>query len=186
METYDAIMSRRSIPKLDGRTPTKDEVERLLQAAVMAPNHHLTEPWRFVVVAGTASDELGEVLAASAQDAGANVEAARRLPTLAPVIIVVIDRAGNDHHVPESDEHYAVGAAMQNLLLAACDAGLGTMIRTGIHARAHVVREHLGVKPDETIAGFIYLGHVPSDTLRTAPRRTPVVELTEWRGLDRT
>jgi nitroreductase len=45
----------------------------------MAPNHHLTEPWRFVVVASAASEELGEVLAASAQDAGADVEAASRL-----------------------------------------------------------------------------------------------------------
>jgi nitroreductase len=72
------------------------------------------------------------------------------------VIIVVIDWAGDDHHVPESDEHYAVGAAMQNLLLAAGDAGLGRMIRTGFHTRFHVVREQLGVKPDETIAGFVY------------------------------
>lgn len=46
METYDAIMSRRSVPKLDDPTPTREEVERLLQAAVMAPNHQLTEPWR--------------------------------------------------------------------------------------------------------------------------------------------
>lgn len=185
MQTHDAIMTRRSIPKLNGPAPSSREIEKLLQAAVMAPNHHLTEPWRFVVVSGGASEELGEAFAASARDAGTNVEAARRLPTLAPTIVVVIDRAGNDHHVPASDEHYAVGAAIQNLMLAAHDAGYGTMIRTGIHARSPLVREHLGVKPDETIAGFVYIGRVPAGTAPATSRRTPAAELTEWRGLER-
>jgi nitroreductase len=181
MDTLEAIHTRRSILRTVGPAPTRDQITQLLHAAVRAPNHHLTEPWRFVVLSGGALTELGEVLAASARDAGVNVEAARRLPRLAPTVVVVIDRAGNDHHVPAADEHYAVGAAMQNLLLAAHATGLGAMIRTGIHVRSSRVREHLGVKPDEQIAGFVYLGRIPDDAPPGSSRRTPPEDLTEWR-----
>ncbi|HSG91658.1 MAG TPA: nitroreductase family protein, partial [Pseudomonadales bacterium] len=134
------------------------------------------------VLSGEALTEFSDVLATSARDSGRNVEAARRLPDQAPAIITVIDRAGQDHHVSAADEHYAVGAAMQNLLLAAHDAGLGAMIRTGVHVRSPDVRDHLGVKPDEQIAGFIYLGNVPDDHVVRTPKRTAAAELTQWRG----
>lgn len=135
MDIYDAILTRRSVADLVAPAATRAQVERLLDAAVMAPTHHMTEPWRFVVLTGDALEELGETFAASAEAAGKNVEAARRLPTRSPMVVVVVDRSGNHHHVPASDEHYAVGAAMQNLLLAAHAEGLGAMIRTGIHVR---------------------------------------------------
>lgn len=182
METLKAIATRRSIARTVGPSPSRRQIQSLLDAAVLAPTHHLTQPWRFVVLTGDALAEIGEVLADSARDSGRNVEAARRLPDQAPVVITVIDRAGQDHHVSAADEHYAVGAAMQNLLLAAHDAGLGAMVHTGVHVRSAHVREHLGVKPDEQIAGFIYLGNVPEDHVVKTPKRTAAAELTQWRG----
>lgn len=184
MDTLAAIASRRSVARTDGPAPERAHVERLLDAAVRAPTHHLTQPWRFVVLAGDALAALGDVLADSARDAGTNVEAARRLPTLAPLVVVVIGRAGQDHHVPASDDHYAVGAAMQNLLLAAHATGLGAMIRTGVHATSERVRDHLGVKPDEQLAGFVYLGRVPDGDTRPPSPRTASRDLTEWRDGD--
>lgn len=182
MDTLAAIASRRSVARTVGPAPDHTHVERLLDAAVRAPTHHLTQPWRFIVLTDDALAALGDVLAESASDAGTNVEAARRLPTLAPVVVVVVGRAGQDHHVPASDDHYAVGAAMQNLLLAAHATGLGAMIRTGVHATSGRVRDHLGVKPDEQIAGFVYLGHVPDGEERPPSPRTAARDLTEWRG----
>lgn len=182
MDTIQAITTRRSVARTVGPAPSRPEIQVLLDAAVLAPTHHLSQPWRFVVLSGDALRELGDALAASASESGRNVEAARRLPDSAPAIIAVIDRAGQDHHVSAADEHYAVGAAMQNLLLAAHDAGLGAMIRTGIHVLSPHVRDHLGVKPDEQLAGFIYVGHLPPDHTSKSPERTPAADLTEWRG----
>src|SRR5918992_1017688 len=55
METYQAIMTRRSVHRPDpGRVPSRDIVEKLLAAAVRAPSHHLTQPWRFIVLTGDA------------------------------------------------------------------------------------------------------------------------------------
>ncbi len=181
MQTLDAITTRRSIPKTDGPAPEPARIERILQAAVMAPNHHLTEPWRFIVLQDAALDGLGEAFAETAADLGRNVAAARALPATSPVVIVVVDRSGLDHHVPATDEHYAVGMAMQNLLLAAHDDGLGAMIRTGVHVTSARVRDLLGIEPEERIAGFVHLGHVPVDApVPSTSRRTPATERTSW------
>ena len=137
METYEAIMTRRSIPKTGDGVPDRARIARLLDAAVAAPNHHLTQPWRFVVLAVDALKELGDALAEHAARTDGRPEIARDLPQRAPVIITVIDRAGHDHHVSEIDEHYAVGAAIQNILLAAHDDGFAAMIRTHTSPRCN-------------------------------------------------
>lgn len=183
METYEAIMTRRSVPKTAEAVPDVGDIRRLLDAAVMAPNHHLTEPWRFVVLTGDALKDLGEVFAAHAARTGGNVELARDLARRAPVIITVVERPRiGDHHVPEIEEHHAVGAAMQNILLAAHAAGMVAMIRTGPQARLPEVHEHLGLDAGEFIAGFIYVGFPLPGFDKKPPRKTPAAELTEWRG----
>ena len=186
METYEAIMTRRSVPKTGEKIPNPAEIQRLLDAAVMAPNHHLTEPWRFVVLTGDALKELGEVFADHAERTGGNVALARDLPQRAPVVITVIERPHiGDSHVPEIEEHYAVGAAMQNILLAAHASGLVAMIRTGPYSRLPETHDHLGLETGEFIAGFIYVGYPLEGFVKKAPRKTPARQLTEWRGLSR-
>src|SRR5690348_4197954 len=58
----DIIRSRRSIGKMTGQRPTREQIEALLEAATHAPNHHNTQPWRFIVLAGNARAELGQVM----------------------------------------------------------------------------------------------------------------------------
>ena len=185
METYEAIMTRRSVPKTAEAVPPVAQVKRLLDAAVMAPNHHLTEPWRFVVLSGDALKELGEVFAQHAERTGGNAQLARDLPLRAPIVITVIEhpRVG-DAHAPEIEDHHAIGAAMQNILLAAHSAGLAAMIRTGPYARLQEVQKHLGLSAGEFIAGFIYVGFPLDGFNKKAPRKTPAMSLTEWRGFD--
>ena len=47
MSLTDLLKRRRSIKKFTSRPVTRAEIETLLDAAVLAPNHRLTEPWRF-------------------------------------------------------------------------------------------------------------------------------------------
>ena len=183
MDTYEAILTRRSVPKTGDGIPSREQIQRLLDAAVAAPNHHLTEPWRFVVLTGDALKDLGEVFAAHMERTGGNAELARDLPQRAPVIITVIDHPKvADPHVPEIEDHYAIGAAIQNILLAAHNDGLAAMIRTGPYARMPEVLEHLGVEHGELIAGFIYVGYPVPGFVKKAPRKTPASQLTEWRN----
>lgn len=182
METYEAIMTRRSVPQTTPEGIERQVVERLLEAGVRAPTHHLTQPWRFVVLAGDARKPLGDAWAAA--EAHREPEKVRIKPLRAPVIIVII--ATPKAHLPkvqELEEHHAVGAAMQNILLAAHDMGLGAMLRTGKTAFYDEVREVLGVTEGEYVAGFIYLGRPAIEGDRPMTRRTPASELTEWRGM---
>ena len=177
-------MTRRSVPQLTDEGVDRSTVEQLLDAAVRAPNHHLTEPWRFLVLTGSARAELAEAWAQGAAREGKDPESVRSKPFRAPVIICVIERP--KAHLPkvsEVEEHHATGAAMQNILLAAHDMGLGAMVRTGPAAHIPEVRKHLGVMDDELVAGFIYLGHAQDkDESRPMTRRTNAGGLTEWRG----
>ena len=63
METYDALMTRRSVPKTTDQVPDRATIQKLLDVAVRAPNHHLTQPWRFIVLTGEALVELGDAWA---------------------------------------------------------------------------------------------------------------------------
>jgi nitroreductase len=183
METYEAIMTRRSGGKTTERLPDRSTIERLLDAAVAAPNHHLTEPWRFVVLSGDALKELGDAWGVGEERQGRDPEKVRDKPLRAPVIITIVERP--KAHLPkvvEIEEHHAVGAAMQNMLLAAHDAGLAAMLRTGEAAHIPEVRDYLGLAEGEFVAGFIYVGYPPEDYERKPPRKTSAAELTEWRG----
>lgn len=186
MEAYDAIMTRRSVPRVTEQEPDRISIERLLDAGVRAPTHHLTQPWRFIVLRGGAREALGEAWAAGAAAEGRDPESVRAKPLRAPVIIVVIEHPKTERpKVVEAEEHHAVGAAIQNILLAAHAAGMGAQIRTGDAATLTQVREHLGVEDGEHIAGFIYLGYPPEgDEERNMTKRVPASEKTGWRGYD--
>ena len=159
-------------------------VTRLLEAGVRAPTHFLTQPWRFIVLTGDARVELGEALAAGARRLGTDPEAAAQKPLRAPVIIAVVERPKTEHKkVVLEEEHYATGAAIQNILIAAHAEGLAAMIRTGETSRLPEVRAHLEVKDDEIIAALIYVGHpLEGEPERPLTRRAPVDEVTEWWG----
>lgn len=184
METYEAIVTRRSVPKVIEDRPTRDQIEKLLEAGVRAPTHHLTQPWRFVVLAGDARQGLGDAWAAAeVRVGGKDPDSVRAKPLRAPVIITVV--AHPKSHLPkvvDIEEHHAIGALMQNILLAAHSEGLGAMIRTGKCGEFDEVKSFLGVEPDEYIAGFIYVGFPDPAHDRPPTRRNPVGEITEWRG----
>ncbi len=180
----DAILTRRSVARVTDRVPDRQAIERLLEAAVRAPTHHLTQPWRFVVLAGEERERLGRAWAEGVERAGKDSSGIVAKALRAPVIVCVIERP--KHHLPkvvEIEEHHATGAALQNILLAAHDSGLGAMLRTGPACAMSEVRSVLGVEENELVAGFVYLGY-PQEGAEERPmtRRTAAAELTEWRG----
>jgi nitroreductase len=183
VETFDAIMTRRSVPRVGDRVPDSATIQRLLDAAVRAPTHHLTQPWRFIVLRGDALHGLGAAWAAGVERSGKNPDGVVAKALRAPAIICVVGRPKT--HLPkvvELEEHHAIGAAIQNILLAAHAWGLGAMMRTGPAASLEEVRDFLGLEATEIIAGFVYLGY-PLDGPEERPltRRADASTLTEWR-----
>jgi len=164
MDTFEAILTRHSISKVKPDPIPRALLEKLLNAAVQAPNHHQLRPWRFVVLTGKSREALGEVMAQSLKKNNpevpeAGLEKERAKPLRAPVIIAVgVDRQ-IDQRVPEIENICAVAAAVENLLLAAHAAGLGAMWRTGAAALDPAVKKFLGFEPDQKLLSFVYIGY---------------------------
>jgi nitroreductase len=184
-----ALRERHSAAKLKPDPVPEELVEQVIEAATWAPNHRLTEPWRFVVVAGESRKALGDVMARSMRDrlpqpngetAQAQLEKERNKPLRAPVLIAVAALPATDPRVVESEEVAAVAAAVQNMLLAAEALGLGAMWRTGDSAFDPKVKGFLGLPPEAQVVAFVYLGYAEPTPRR--PRQTSGRRHTIWLG----
>jgi len=181
----EAIASRRSVGRVLPDPVPREAVEVLLEAAVSAPNHHLTAPWRFVVLAGDARREVGEAHARAVARAKPDLppaglaKEATRLER-APVVIAAIVLGTHDP-VQAREDRDAVAAAIENILLAAHGTGLGAMWRTGVMVDEPEVREALGLGPGDAIVGFVYVGR-PAGPPPERPPRPEVGTVAAWRG----
>ena len=173
MELFEAIYLRQSTGKVKPDPVPRELIAKMLGAGVQAPNHYHVRPWRFVVLAGSARERLGEVMAQAlkkrepaARDEALAAERAK--PLRAPVLIAVgVDKPG-EPRVLEIENVCATAAAAQNLMLAATGLGLATMWRTGPAARDPDVKAFLGLQPDQQLIGFIYVGYPYNDPLPTS------------------
>ena len=184
MDLIDALHARRSIKSYTDRPMERGTIERLLAAAVTAPNHRMTEPWRFYVLGPEARAAYGAVLGArkakrvdepeAAEAVIRKVEATHRdLPAMLAVSMTL-------HENPEiREEDYAASyMAVQNLCLAACAMGLGTHVKSGGVMDDPRAREVVGVGDTERIIATITLGE-PAEVPDPKPRRD-AAELTTW------
>lgn len=159
----ETINQRVSSPKLGLPGPSRSEVMDLLACGVRAPDHGRLKPWRFVVVEGNGLEAMGEMFEASLLNANPEANDAKRaktraMPLRAPLIIVAIADVTVGHKVPVIEQIAATSAAIQNIQLAAVDMGFGAMWRTGDMAYSSVVRKHFGLKAEDQIVGYLYLG----------------------------
>jgi nitroreductase len=183
MEPLELIHTRHSIPKVKTDPIPHDLIEKLLSAAVQAPNHHRVRPWRFVVLQGAARERLGEVMALSLKNRNPEtleevLAVERNKPLRAPLLIAVgVDKPA-DPKVLEIENVCATAAAAQNLLLAAHSLGLGGMWRTGAAASDPEVKTFLGFAPDQHLIGFLYIGYPEGD--HKFPERPSFEDRTVW------
>jgi nitroreductase len=163
MEATDLLLNRDSALKLEDPGPSETELDQMLQSAVRAPDHGRLRPWRFVVIRGEQRGRFGDLLAASMRRKMSDVTAEmlqreRDKAMRAPVIVAVAAHVQKGHRIPEIEQLSAVAAAAQTLMLAAPAQGYGAMWKTGDAAYDPMVRQELGLAPDDEIIGFLYIG----------------------------
>jgi nitroreductase len=183
MDVFTAIHSRYSVKKVKPDPVPREVIEKLLSAAVQAPNHYKVRPWRFVVLTGKSREQLGEVMAASFHArfpdvADAAREKERQKPLRAPLLIAVAVDKPAEPKVKEIENICAVAAACENILLVANALGLGTIWRTGDAAQDENVKKFLGFEPDQHLIGFLYIGY-PEFELEY-PERPSYEDRTVW------
>jgi len=189
MSVFDLIKRRRSIGKMTGERPTREQIEHMLEAATHAPNHYKVQPWKFIVLADKAREELGGVMAKSlagrleettSDKAQALLDKERNKLLRSPVIIVVVAEPPQLPRVLEIENIEATAAAVQNMLLVAEEMGLACMWRTGDAAYDPRVKQWLGLAPDEHIVSFLYVGFPAIPHLERVP--VSFKEKTTWLG----
>ena len=164
MDVFEAIYARQSVGRVNPDSVPREEIEKLLAAAVQAPNHHKVRPWRFVVITGRGRHRLGEAMAEAMrrkvpQVDDERLDRERAKPLRAPLLIAVgVDRP-LEARVIQIENVCAAAAACENLLLAATGMGLVGYWRTGDSVRDAGVKEFLGLEPDQDLIAFLYLGY---------------------------
>lgn len=188
MNAIDAMQRRTSVRRFRPDPVPRDTVECLLDCAVRAPNHKLSEPWRFAVLTGSARDAFAEIRARhrlkrftdpASAEAVTGADKVRREALGTPVFIVVM-AVVNPDEITREEDYAAVMMAIENLIIAAESLGLGTYLRTGGIMRDPALAELAGLADGQRIVGVLSLGY-PAEP-EPPRRRRPAAELTRWVG----
>lgn len=191
------IQNRRSIRKYKAQPVSHELLEVVLRAGMLAPSAKNRQPWEFVVVEGQAKWEVAEVmkrglarekvqplLPESACYLGA---AAHTLSVMeqAPVLIFAVNPFGirpgtvkaAEEHIFELCNAQSLGAAMENMSLAATELGLGSLWICDIYFAYQELQEWLGMEGE--LAAAMALGYGDEEP-EPRPRKT-MQEAVTWR-----
>jgi nitroreductase len=168
------LLSRRSgSAKAMGEPgPSKKQLGEILQAGGRTPDHGKLFPWRFIVFQDKGRERFGDILAEVLEAEGErpkHIADERERFLRAPVVIGVISCAREMHKIPVWEQELSAGAVCQNILIATHALGFVGNWLTEWYAYHPLVKERMGLKPGERVAGFIYIGSSTAE-LEERPR----------------
>jgi len=159
----EAIRTRRTHKAFHAEPVDRETLDALLELARWAPNHNLTNPWRFRVLGPDALEKLKQA---------AGPEAATKLDRAPTLIVASMVETGDA--VADEEDLAAAACAVYIVVLAAHGRGLAGYWRTPDVLRHEPGRTAAGVGADERVLGLIHLGRPRQE--RPAPERLPTAE----------
>ena len=158
MNLDDAIRTRRTHKAYGAEPVSRETLDELFELARWAPNHNLTNPWRFRVIG---PESLAALKEAAGEEAAAKLD---RAPTL---VVVSVSKSGDP--VQNEEDHAAASVAAYIVLLAAHARGLAGYWRTPAVLRSAAGRAAVGLGDAERAIGLLHLG--PRRQEKDAPER---------------
>jgi nitroreductase len=184
----DFLLARTSVPiqDLSEPAPGDAEIATIIAAAARVPDHGRLAPWRFILYRGEARVEIGEKLAALAEQRDGPLPEGRRKQELArfsraPLVIGVVSSARDHPKIPQWEMFLSGGMAAMNLMLAANALGYGTNMITNWYSDVPEGRAILGLAPDERVIGFIHIGSYEGP-VQDRPRPDPATLYGDYTG----
>ena len=164
-----AIRNRRTVRDFLDTPVPRDVLERVLEAATWAPNHRITEPWRFFVlqhgeqarvkVARLVHDwTLDNIPNPNEVTRRKSAEKAQREILDSPSFVYVYSVPGVNDEVTR-ENYAAVCCAVMNLSLAAYAEGLGVGWSTGKATKPGDLAETIGADTSWDIVGALFIGY---------------------------
>jgi nitroreductase len=180
MTVRAALLGRTTIHDYSSEPLPEGALVRALEAAIAAPNHRLTEPWRFVRIGPVARRQLGELSAALRARRSGSVAEARDIERqqakflAVPELLAVLETVTEDPEVAR-ENYAAVACAIQNLSLSLWSEGIGSKWSSGAVTTAPETYAALGVDASRLqIVGFLWAGVAAGPA--TKPRRRQTVQ----------
>jgi nitroreductase len=170
MDLEVAVRSRRTHKAFGPEPVERETLEELFELARWAPNHHLTNPWRFHVLGPRARAALEE--AAEADKPGSAVKL-RRAPTL-----VVLATMGDEDPVRDRENMLATAMAGYVVLLGAEARGLASYWRTLPVLATPGGRAAISLSEDQEPVGLLHLGQPRQE--QAVPERAPVADVVRY------
>lgn len=188
MTVSEAILARRSIRRFKTTPVPPDVIEKVLAVAIQAPSGKNRQPWRFVVLQGASKTKMLQLMAEGMEErrergiALGSAEYSHAIMCQAPAVVLVFNaEATIEHEAPYRYQWLvdvqSIGGAIQTMLLAAEELGLGSLWVCDIFQADKRIQEWLG-RSDELIAA-VALGH-KYEAPEARPRKS-VAEVAEWR-----
>ena len=162
MEALDNILNRVSARKLSKPYPNKEEMKLVYKAALRAPDHAWLRPSSFIEVKDDGLDKLSKIFfnyGKSSVDISDEIaEKYKNAPYRAPMIIILVNSFKEHPKVPEIEQKLSTATAAQNIMLALNAMKYSCMWRTGKLAFNKSVQKSIGLKDNQEILGYIYVG----------------------------
>jgi len=188
MDFWEVIEKRHSVREFESRAVEHSLIERMLHAASLAPSAKNMQPWRFHVATGEARAAVGEIMAQTTVHLTEYLEAlgpeyceyaAKWYSTLgdAPVAIGV-SMGEVESEFDRVDELMSMGAALENLLLAATAQGIAACVVTFSRWVCDELKVALGVDPDREFVSLVVVGYPLSDQHGLALEKN--TDVAEW------
>ena len=159
MSALDAVRARRSWSKVTDEAPTHDELLELVSAAGRVADHSGLRPWRLIELRGDDRDTLGRAINKAEGEKGASSK-----PRRAPLLIAVVASYRKSDKVPRWEQEAVASGVAHVLSLLLDEAGYGVLWRTGHYTRAKAVAKAHGLKKNEELLGWLYVGKKPERT----------------------
>lgn len=187
-EINEIIRDRRTIypENFSARKVHKEQIELLLNNAIWAPTHGLTQPWRFKVFMEDARQELADFLAETYTEftnedtfVEAKLERMKTRPLKASAVIAVCMERQETEKIPEIEEIEACACAVQNMHLTCTAMGLGAFWSSPKFIYTEKMNAFLELGKKDKCIGLFYVGYPEGEWPRS--RRRPIEYVTEWK-----
>ncbi len=163
MNAMELLASRRSVSKLKEPAPADDVLDRVIRAALRAPDHGALRPWKVLLFRGEARAKLGDLFVASLlrrspSASSSEIDKEKNKAARAPLVIAVAATIKPSPKAPEIEQMLSAGAVMQGLLLGFQAEGFGSVWKTGAPTYDPEVVTALGLASTDKLVGWLYVG----------------------------
>lgn len=146
MKIFDVIISRRSVRLYNSKPIEIESINKIIESAIWAPSGKNGQPWKFKII--TEKNIIGEISKLS--------DNSRWLETAPCLIIVYLDKVCSYHYIKDVQ---SCGAAIQNMLLAAHEMGVGSCWIGSLLEKADDINKLIEVDDSLELMSIVSLGY---------------------------